>query len=256
MTLPLSRLLIRALAALGVAALAACATPTTETSDIFASREALAASRDEMWFVFLETGKSGFAERSAQEAMQRGHIANFQRLFGEKKLMAAGPLKDPSEFKRGIVIVKAPTQQMLAGYFQPDQYVREGYLKLNAAPALVNRALASEGIDSGSVEEGRIVQVMRSDKTLSAAEATAQRAMLQRKEPDNRLHQRRFAHAIASDNGHDFSGLDDEADIAHNHRPGVACRHSGGIQHGHAGDCVHRRGDCSLRSHYRAPLPR
>jgi uncharacterized protein YciI len=180
MTLSPSRALLRALAALGVATLAACATPPSDTADIFASREPLAASRDEMWFVFLETGKSGFAERSAQEAMQRGHIANFQRLFGEKKLFAAGPLKDPSEFKRGIVIVKAPTQQTLAGYFQPDQYVREGYLKLNAAPALVNKPLATEGIDSSAVEEGRIVQLMRNDKALPASEAAAQRAMLQR----------------------------------------------------------------------------
>lgn len=133
-----------------------------------------------MWFVFLEAGKTGPDDREAAAAMQRGHIANFQRLFGEKKLYAAGPLKDPSEAKRGIVIVKAPTQQTLGSYFDNDQYVREGYLKLNAAPALVNKGLATEGIDSGGVEEGRIVQVMRNGKALSAGDAAAQRAMLQR----------------------------------------------------------------------------
>jgi len=160
---------------------AACATPGSEApSDMFASREARAPSRDEMWFVFLESGKTGFSERTALEAMQRGHIANFQRLFGEKKLFAAGPLKDPSEFKRGIVIVRAASQQTLADYFQPDQYVREGFLKLNAAPALVNRALATDGIDSTGIEEGRIVQLMRGDKGLSTAEAAAQRAALQK----------------------------------------------------------------------------
>lgn len=159
--------------------LAACAT-VSDAPDIFASRETRAPSRDEMWFVFLESGKTGFSERTALEAMQRGHIANFQRLFGEKKLMAAGPVKDPTEFKRGIVIVKAASQQTLAEYFQPDQYVREGYLKLNAAPALVNKALSTEGVDSSGIEEVRIVQVMRGDKVLSPGEAAAQRAMLQR----------------------------------------------------------------------------
>jgi uncharacterized protein YciI len=163
-----------------IAAVAGCAaTPDAAQQSVFTG-ELRAASRDELWFVFLESGKTGFTERSALEAMQRGHIANFQRLFAEKKLLAAGPLKDPSEFKRGIVVVKAPTQQELGSYFQPDQYVREGYLKLNAAPALVNRPLATEGIDSSGMEEARIVQVMRGAKPLGAAEAATQRAALQR----------------------------------------------------------------------------
>jgi len=175
----MTRVTQRVAAGIGALVLAGCAS-VAEAPDIFASRETHAASRDEMWFVFLESGKKGFTERSALEEMQRGHVANFQRLFGEKKLLAAGPLKDPTEFKRGIAIVKAPSQQALAGYFQPDQYVREGYLKLNAVPALVNRPLATEGIDSSGVEEGRIVQLMRGDRPLSAADAAAQRAMLQR----------------------------------------------------------------------------
>jgi uncharacterized protein YciI len=164
----------------GAAALIAGCASTPEASDVFASRETRAPSRDEMWFVFLETGRSGPADNEARAAMQRGHIANFQRLFGEKKLYAAGPLKDPSEAKRGIVIVKAPTQQTLADYFQPDQYVREGYLKLNAAPALANKPLANEAIDTTGIEEVRIVQVMRGGRELSAQEAAAQRAALQR----------------------------------------------------------------------------
>lgn len=174
-----TRILRRAPVWLAALVLAACAS-VSDAPDIFSSRETRAPSRDEMWFVFLESGKTGFSERTALEAMQRGHIANFQRLFGEKKLFAAGPLKDPTEFKRGIAIVKAASQQTLADYFQPDQYVREGYLRLNAAPALVNKPLATDGIDSSGVEEVRIVQLMRGDKTLSSAEAAAQRAMLQR----------------------------------------------------------------------------
>jgi uncharacterized protein YciI len=134
-------------------------------------------SRDEMWFVFLESGKPTSGDVAA---MQRGHIANFQRLFAEQRLFAAGPLKDPSEAKRGIVIVKARTYSLLESYFQPDQYVREGFLKLNAAPALVNKGLATEGLDSTVVEEVRIVQVMRNGAALPSADAAAQRAALQR----------------------------------------------------------------------------
>lgn len=174
-----ARIFALAAAAAAAAIAAGCATQGS-VPDIFASREPVAASRDEIWFVYLETGKTSFAERGVQEAMQRGHIANFQRLFGEKKLFAAGPLKDPTDLKRGIVVVKAASQQALAEYFQPDQYVREGYLKLNALPALVNKPLATEGIDSSAIEEGRIVQLLRPEKAPAPAEAAAQRAALQR----------------------------------------------------------------------------
>ncbi|MBL8286876.1 MAG: hypothetical protein JNL85_02745 [Rubrivivax sp.] len=174
-----ARILAVSAAAAAAAVAAGCATQGS-VPDIFASREPMAASRDEIWFVYLETGKTGFADRAAQEAMQRGHIANFQRLFGEKKLFAAGPLKDPSEFKRGIVVVKAPSLQVLAEYFQPDQYVREGYLKLDAVPALVNKPLATEGIDSSAIEEGRIVQLLRPERAPAPAEAQAQRAAIRR----------------------------------------------------------------------------
>jgi len=56
-------------ALLTLAALAGCATPP------------LAAPRD--WFIFLETGRKTPDDRAAVAAMQRGHIDNFKRLFGE-----------------------------------------------------------------------------------------------------------------------------------------------------------------------------
>jgi uncharacterized protein YciI len=170
-------------AALLLALMAGCATAPDLAGgrpDAAAGGDVTQPSRDEMWFVYLESGKPGPADRDAAAAMQRGHIANFQRLFAQQKLFAAGPLKDPAETKRGIVIVKARTYSLLESYFQADQYVREGYLKLNAAPALVNKGLATEGLDSSVIEEGRIVQLMRGGPALSAAEATAQRAALQR----------------------------------------------------------------------------
>ena len=131
-----------------------------------------------MWFVFLELGKPSPSDRAQMDAMQRGHIANFQRLFGEKKLIAAGPLTDPAGTKRGIVVVRAPERSALNDYFKPDDYVREGYLKLDAIPCVANKALSTEGVDSSGVEEVRIVQLMRGANALSVAETAAQRAAL------------------------------------------------------------------------------
>jgi uncharacterized protein YciI len=143
-----------------------------------AANESASVRGSDMWFVFLELGKPSPTDRAQMEAMQRGHIANFQRLFGEKKLIAAGPLNDPAGAKRGIVVVRASERGALAEYFKPDEYVREGYLKLEAIPCVANKALSTEGIDSSSIEEVRIVQLMRG-ASLSAADVAAQRAALQ-----------------------------------------------------------------------------
>jgi uncharacterized protein YciI len=148
--------------------LAGCATPPPEPA---------VPARDSLWFVFLETGKPTPPDRERVMVMQRGHLENFKRLFGEKILFAAGPLRDPSTLKRGIVIVKAPTRAALAGHFEPDEYVREGYMTLNAVPCIANRALATEGIDPSAIEEVRIVLLMRA-AGLSAADAADQRARL------------------------------------------------------------------------------
>ncbi len=125
------------------------------------------------WFIFLETGKKTPNDKEAVAAMQRGHIDNFKRLFGEKKLSAAGPLRDPSTVKRGIVIVDAMSREEMVGYFQPDEYVREGYMTLNATPAVARRPLNTEGIDASGVVEGRIILISRAANAPGAADRAA-----------------------------------------------------------------------------------
>ena len=71
------------------------------------------------WFIFLETGKKTPDDKEAVAAMQRGHIDNFKRLFALKRLYAAGPLLDPSGFKRGIVTVRAASREELQGLGGP-----------------------------------------------------------------------------------------------------------------------------------------
>jgi len=113
------------------------------------------------WFIFLESGRKTPDDRAAVAAMQRGHIDNFKRLFAEGRLFAAGPMRDPAGRKRGMVAVRASSLAELHGYFQPDAYVREGYMTLNAVPATPHQALNTEGIDATRVEEVRIVQITR-----------------------------------------------------------------------------------------------
>lgn len=140
-----------------------------------------APARDEpgLWFVFLESGRRTPVDRAAVAAMQRGHIDNFKRLFAAGQLFAAGPLRDPSGVKRGIVTVRAAHLDELRGLFEPDEYVREGYMTLNAVPAQAHRALNTEGIDASRVEEVRIVLVGRAAAAPDPATTAARQAYLQ-----------------------------------------------------------------------------
>jgi uncharacterized protein YciI len=131
------------------------------------------------WFIFLERGKPTPGDKEAVAAMQKGHIANFEKLFSEKKLLAAGPLSDPSGDKRGIVVVKAPDLDTLKGYFVADQYVRDGYMTINARRAVVHKALNSTGIDAKTIEEGRIILIARPSVVLDVDTDKNDKAFLQ-----------------------------------------------------------------------------
>lgn len=142
-----------------------CATPAPRSEDL--------------WFVFLESGRKTPDDRAAVAAMQSGHIDNFKRLFAAGQLFAAGPLRDPGGLKRGIVTVRAATMDELRGMFTPDEYVREGYMTLNAVPAQAHRALNTEGIDASRIEEVRIVLVGRAAGAIDPATVAARQAYLQ-----------------------------------------------------------------------------
>ena len=48
-----------------------------------------------------------------------------------------------TELKRGIVIVRVPTKEELITYFQKDEYVRDGYMTLNATLSVAHKPLAT-----------------------------------------------------------------------------------------------------------------
>jgi uncharacterized protein YciI len=139
-----------------------------------------AVKPEHVWFIFMETGRKTPDDKQKVAQMQRGHIENFKRLFGEQKLVAAGPLQDPGGHKRGIVVVKAKSKEDVFKYFAPDEYVRDGYLTLNAEASSVRKALSTEGIDPNGIEEVRIVQILRSGGTVKDGEMKANHGFLQK----------------------------------------------------------------------------
>lgn len=78
--------------------------------------------------VFMRGDATSRPPEAELEQMQKGHIANLQRLYDEKKAAAAGPFLDGKD-ERGIVILTLPREKVEAE-FANDPFVKAGLLKL------------------------------------------------------------------------------------------------------------------------------
>lgn len=145
----------------GVTALAALTTLTALPSARADDAPAPVPVPGRDWFVFLERGAPTPPDKERVSAMQKGHIANFGRLFAAGKLFAAGPMRDPTQLKRGIVVVRAPDLDTLRRYFDEDEYVALGHMTLNAQPCVVKKALNTTGLNLQKIVENRIVMLTR-----------------------------------------------------------------------------------------------
>jgi uncharacterized protein YciI len=115
-------------------------------------------SENRTYWIFLKTGKSTQGvERSELEKLQAAHLANFTRLFKEEKLFTAGPLADPQKMLRGIVVVTAPDAKSLPELFEPDPYVCQGYMTLDAIEMNVAAGEFRRDIDENLLAEYRLV---------------------------------------------------------------------------------------------------
>lgn len=128
--------------------------------------------QQKLYWVFLTTGKSTQGvERAEIEAMQAAHIANFGRLHADGKLFAAGPMADPDKKKRGIVVVTAADVQSLPQLFEPDPYVSQGYMTLDATEMEIAVGEFYAAVDPANLAEHRLV--LLEDAQAGAAELTA-----------------------------------------------------------------------------------
>lgn len=91
--------------------------------------------KEKLYWVFLTAGKSlEGIDRKEVEAMQTEHLSNFRRLAEEGKLLTAGPLSDPENVLRGIVVLKSNQAESLIKMFDSDPYVKQGYMKIKSCP--------------------------------------------------------------------------------------------------------------------------
>jgi len=92
------------------------------------------------------------------EAMQNAHLGNLKRLFGLGKLIGAGPVQDPTGFRRGIAVLTVPDKTALEECFKPDPYVQGKIMTIQAWPWKADRkGLGTELPDPNAIEENRLV---------------------------------------------------------------------------------------------------
>jgi len=104
-------------------------------------------------------GKRPTDEGELQE-MQRAHIANLQKQFAAKKLIAAGPLKDPTQVRRGIMVLTVKDDKEIAPLFETDPYVKHRIMTCEFEPWSVDVAKFNQKLpDPNAIEENRIVIV-------------------------------------------------------------------------------------------------
>lgn len=127
---------------------------------VFPGNATSLAKKRRLTWIFLTTGTGGSEFTKPElEKMQGEHLENFKRLFGLKKLIAAGPLRDPGKTKRGIVVLVSTNKNEVLESFKPDPYVQNHIL--NVEPTTIEVQFGSIGateIDpEGAIEENRLV---------------------------------------------------------------------------------------------------
>ena len=94
------------------------------------------------------------------EKMQADHIGNLKRLHGEGRLLAAGPLADPTKQRRGILVLKAATREEIQGFFTNDPYVKTGIMTVSVEAWQVDQSRFNDHpVDPDSIAEFRLVLV-------------------------------------------------------------------------------------------------
>ncbi len=138
------------------------------------------AHEGSLFWIFLMTGKNTQRTEPAElEKMQAAHLANFGRLYKEGKLLAAGPMADPQKQMRGIVVGTAPDLKSLSELFEPDPYLKQGYLSLDAIPMEIAVGAFQRDIVSESLAEFRLVILEKSKVDGAEIDANTSRENLE-----------------------------------------------------------------------------
>lgn len=116
------------------------------------------AQNSKVWFGYFVKGDGKRGTDAEVQKMQQGHMENLQRLFKLGVMPMAGPLRDPTQIRRGIIVMLAPSRDGLAEYFKNDPYVQGRLMGVEFYPWSVDPGvLPKEYPDPNAIEQNRLV---------------------------------------------------------------------------------------------------
>lgn len=120
-----------------------------------------APAKKRFWIILVSGKGSAGVPKEELQAMQKAHIDNFTRLAKLGELFAAGPMADPQKIKRGIILVEAESVEKLPDLFEPDPYVKQGFMKLEASEIVKMDGTTKVDFEEKAMDELRIAVLDR-----------------------------------------------------------------------------------------------
>ena len=102
---------------------------------------------------FLKADGKRPSEPKELEKMQADHIKNLQAQGAAGHLLAAGPLSDPTQLRRGITIAVAKDRTEVDSYFKTDAFVKAGIMSVTAAAWEPGHMRFNPKYDKNAMEE-------------------------------------------------------------------------------------------------------
>jgi uncharacterized protein YciI len=107
------------------------------------------------WGFFVRGPNQEKLPEDEAERLQKGHIANLERLHAEGKLLMAGPLGEAGRL-RGIVVLNVPSLDDVKACFKDDPFVKIGRMEMEAYKWFTTRGDIKEPRVPVKMEEYRI----------------------------------------------------------------------------------------------------
>lgn len=116
------------------------------------------APTNKIWLMFFVKGKvEAPQEKDKVQKMMSGHLSNFESLANGGKLVAAGPINDPTGKLRGITVLEAKSLEEIKGYFKNDPFIKAGVMTVEAEPWSVKKSSFRSDYDAENIVEHRLV---------------------------------------------------------------------------------------------------
>lgn len=108
-----------------------------------------------MFFVKGEGARPSDAKES--EAVAKTHFANMRAQAERGRLVAAGPVQDPTEVRRGITVLTLANRSELGDTFKGDEFVARDIMRIEAAEWKVDSKKFNPKVDPSTIVEHRLV---------------------------------------------------------------------------------------------------